>query len=695
MPPDGPGHGHPDPPRRLPERAQALATGFPMAIVLVCLYWVMAVSSQLDKSAAFDEIAHVTAGYSYWTLDDYRLHPENGVLPQRWATLPLLAGDYRFPSLDQDAWRHGFEFELGEQFFYQLGNPLQSMLLQGRAMIALAGAGLGLLIYAWSRSLFGAAGGMLSLWLYVLYPGMLANGSLITSDMMFMLTLTASTWSFWTMLHRTSPAMVVLSALSMGLLFVSKVSAFVILPLALGLLAWRLLAEQQRDRVDGTVPEGAPPKLQPGALVVSAVVHLVMVLAVVWVCYGARYTAFSPGSGPEVSFKVTWEMVLLGTGPLGTVIQTTREHHLLPEAFLYGFAGALYFNQTRSAFLNGEYSLTGWWYYFPYVVMVKTPLPLFLVLGFAAAWAVRTGRTDPPSTRPWIAQPWYPLVPLGLLVLAYGAVSLASNLNVGHRHILPIYPALFILAGAAASWFDARFWKAGGVLAICLLWFAAESLAIRPHYLAYFNQLAGGPSHAYRHLVDSSLDWGQDLPGLKRWLDRDAENGRSRAPVYLSYFGTGNPRYYGIRARLLPSFFPHHQQSFPPLTGGIYCISATMLQGVYLEIKRGWSPAHEKIYREVREDIERYERTRGDAGARRRLVEERGAAFWFERFKLHEQLQFVRLTRYLLQREPDDQVGYSILIYRLTDAQVREALDGPLPELQQDRDGAPMKPGMS
>ena len=666
-----------------------------MAIVLVGLYWAMALSSQLDKSAAFDEIAHLTAGYSYWTLDDYRLQPENGVLPQRWAALPLLAGEYRFPSLDQKLWREAGDFELGEQFFYQLGNPLESMLLRGRAMIALAGAGLGLLIYAWSRSLFGAAGGMLSLWLYAFYPGMLANGSLITSDMMLMLTLTASTWAFWTMLNRPSPRTVVLSALAMGLLFVSKVSAFVMFPLALGLLTVRLIVERQRTGFETSSPGIDPPALRPSMLAVSAVVHVVMILAVVWICYGARYSAFNPAiSGPGDRFSETWENVLPATGPLGAAIQTAREHHLLPEAFLYGFAGTLHLNQTRSAFLNGEYSLTGWWYFFPYVVMVKTPFPLFLVLGFAAAWAARAWRIGPPSTGPWIGQSWYRLVPLGMLILAYGAVSLASNLNTGHRHILPIYPALFVLAGASASWFDARRRLAGGALAVCLLWFAAESFAIRPHYLAYFNQLAGGPSGAYRHLVDSSLDWGQDLPGLKRWLDQNGAGGPSQSPVFLSYFGTGNPRYYGINARMLPSFFPVNQQSFPPLTGGIYCISATMLQGVYLQIRRGWSPLHEKIYREVREDIERYKRTRGDAGSRDRLIQERGTEFWVKRFELHEQLQFARLTRYLLQREPDDQVGYAILIYRLSDAQVRDALDGPLPELRGNQDEVPIKPGI-
>lgn len=679
MIPEDAGPGSATPSRRPFEHARAILTGFPAALALAALYWVMAVTGQLDKSTAFDEIAHLTAGYSYWTLGDYRLHPENGVLPQRWAALPLLAGDYRFPPLDQEIWKKGNTFELGEQFFYQLGNPVQSMLLQGRAMIALLGAGLGLLIYAWSRSLFGAAGGMLSLWLHAFYPGMLANGALITSDMMLVLALTASTWALWTMLNRPSPATVLLSALMMGLLFVSKVSAFVMVPLALGLLLGRLLAEWQRTRDGGSPAAGDPPALRPAALAASAAVHVIVVLAVIWICYGARYSAFGPASDREHRFLTPWEEVLGSAGPLGSAIEAAREHRLLPEAFLYGFAGALHANQSRSSFLNGEYGLTGWWYFFPYAVSVKTPLALFAVLALAAAWAERSRRAGPRPASLWIRRPWYQLLPLGVLVLAYGAVSLASNLNVGHRHILPIYPVLFILAGAAASWLRPDHWKIGGALAACLLWFAAESLAIRPHYLAYFNQLAGGPSHAYRHLVDSSLDWGQDLPGLKRWLDRNGADGPARTPVFLSYFGTGNPRYYGITARLLPSYFVHSQRVFSPLTGGLYCISATMLQGVYLQIKRGWGASHEAIYREVREDIARYERTRDDAGARRRLVEERGAAFWVQRFELHEQLQFARLTKYLLRREPDDRVGYSILIYRLSDAQIREALEGPLP----------------
>ena len=89
----------------LPPRLRRWLTGYPMAVVILACWWALAVSGETGKSPAFDEIAHLTAGYSYWLTGDYRLHPENGVLPQRWASLPLLLGQYRFPDLDQPAWR--------------------------------------------------------------------------------------------------------------------------------------------------------------------------------------------------------------------------------------------------------------------------------------------------------------------------------------------------------------------------------------------------------------------------------------------------------------------------------------------------------------------------------------------------------------------------------------------------------------
>src|SRR5438876_5097185 len=118
---------------------------------------------------------------------------------------------------------------------------------------------------------------------------------------------------------------------------------------------------------------------------------------------------------------------------------------------------------------------------------------------------------------------------------------------------------------------------------------------IRPDYLAYFNEIAGGPRAGYRHLVDSSLDWGQDLPGLKAWLDENTD-GIAGKPIYLAYFGSADPEWYGIHATSLPRD-PSSKSAAAGLTAGIYCVSATVLQQVYADQMGRWSQSYEDEYR--------------------------------------------------------------------------------------------------
>src|SRR5438094_241796 len=523
----------------------------------------MAVSSVGQKSTTFDELAHLTAGYSYWLTGDFRLQPENGNLSQRWAALPLLLGHYRFPSLEQEAWRAADVFAMGYHFFYDSGNDLDALLRAGRATMAVLGIALGLLVYAWSRRLFGATGGIVSVALYAFCPTLLANGPLATSDI--------------------------------------------------------------------RVPAPDQPPLD-------------------------------------------WAGVLPAAGSLAPLIELARRHHLLPEAYLYGLAYMRKYAATRAAFLNGRHSWVGWPSFFPYSLVVKTPLWLLgLVLaGAAGAILCRPGGAAREPAR--VRRNLYRTAPLWVLLGVYWASAIASHLNIGHRHLLPTYPAMLVLAGGLAVWLEAGGRAARLLIAAAALAYAVESALTWPNYLAYFNQLVGGPRHGYRHLVDSSLDWGQDLPGLARWLERNVPSG---IPVYLSYFGTGNPDYDHIRAKRLPGFFDHwRQHEWYPLTGGVYAVSATMLQSVYSLVPGPWAMPYEQHYQEALADLRRIAGTSDEAERQQRT-----SAFLRDKFPLFEQLRFSRLCAFLRRREPDDNVGYSILIYRLSDQDVREALYGPPAEL--------------
>jgi len=152
-----------------------------------------------------------------------------------------------------------------------------------------------------------------------------------------------------------------------------------------------------------------------------------------------------------------------------------------------------------------------------------------------------------------------------LAIGVFAALSLGAGLNIGHRYILLLYPLLFLVAAdrLSACLAPGRF---AAVAAVLLAGQVASALLAGPHYLAYFNRLAGGSEAGWRLLVDSNLDWGQDLPAL-----RDLLGGRQ--DVVLEYFGTALPAGYGIEA--------------PPPSGGgspgALAISATHLQGLYLE----------------------------------------------------------------------------------------------------------------
>jgi hypothetical protein len=123
-----------------------------VAAGLLGLYWWMATSVSDRIGVTGDEIAHLTAGYSYWMTDDYRLQPENGNLPQRWAAIPLLCDNFKFPTLDQMSWRISDVWDMGFQWFYTIGNDLERMLREGRRMIALFGVAAGALVFfSWRR----------------------------------------------------------------------------------------------------------------------------------------------------------------------------------------------------------------------------------------------------------------------------------------------------------------------------------------------------------------------------------------------------------------------------------------------------------------------------------------------------------------------------------------------------------------
>ncbi len=510
-----------------------------VAALLAVVHIALAITAILEKSPTFDEPTHLTAGYSYWLRNDFRLDPENGNLPARWAALPLMASRPNFPEADSRTWSLAYVEHISQQFLYALGNNSDDLLLQGRIMMSAFSGGLCLLIFFCARRLFGTAGGLISELIAVFDPNLLAHGALVTSDTAAAFFFTAAVWSIWRLLHKISPLTLTLALLSAGGLFLTKMSAPLFLIMAALLGGLRIFSRPGIEIAFRDFRRLVSKKTHKAMVVaLLAIAMAVTIFLVIWAAYGFRFSAIAENGLQRTLLDARWNAVLADHTLAGEIIASARDHHVLPEAYLYGLAYVTQTSQYRPAFLNGHWSNVGFPFFFPYAFLYKTPLPIagLALIALFAAFNRWRRRSHDAALSLWkvAGRDCLKLAPIFVLILVYGACALMTKLNIGHRHLLPIYPAIFIGCGACAHAFrQGRVRLAGAVVGFFLIWQIIESFSIRPDYLAYFNQVAGGPANGYHHLVDSSLDWGQDLPALKTWLDQ-SDNRSSLATIFIS-----------------------------------------------------------------------------------------------------------------------------------------------------------------
>jgi hypothetical protein len=559
---------------RTEDRPDVLSRLTPWAVAaLLTLFAGSAFFSLRLDSATFDETVHLPSGYTYLDRLDYRLNPEHPPLAKAWAALPLWAFSLAKPDYDSDAWRgtrpapDGLEPLPNAQWIFgfetlngPLGDPVRRdphfLLTPARSMVVVFGVLLGLIVFRWSRDLWGSGAGLVSLVLYALSPTVLAHTRLVTTDVAAALAFAATLWVFRGFTARPSWFRAITLGLALGASLLTKFSALILVPiLAILAVVW-LAAEGRR------LPKG---DLRPARLLAMVLVAVLLAWACVWAGYGFRFAA-----SPDRSHRLDWA----GVTEHGDPVTVARDARLLPEAWLYGLAYVRHESQRRLTFLDGEQSYTGWWYYFPEAFALKTP-PATLVL---LAWVVLAGLA---RYRGGSFDAWFLSIP----VIVYLGASMASNLNLGHRHLLPVYPLLFVAAGHAAVL--AASGRARKFLLAALLAGAAVSWWIAtPRYLSYFNVIGGGPSGGWHHLVDSNTDWGQDLRRLADWT---AE--QDGPAVHLAYFGTADPDAYDLRYRKVFLFHDFRPDAPPvyPGPGDLLAVSVTLLQGVYLNADRDFA----------------------------------------------------------------------------------------------------------
>jgi hypothetical protein len=239
----------------------------------------------------------------------------------------------------------------------------------------------------------------------------------------------------------------------------------------------------------------------------------------------------------------------------------------------------------HTSYLLGLRSDVGWWYYFPVVFAVKSTMAALaagaILLGLGIWRAARAGFRNTAGFRIIPSFQNIPIMAIGLAFppVFYFVLSMTSGINIGMRHILPVYPFLYVGVAALLAAGRIRGTALPGLLCGCALGLLQilECASIAPDYLAFFNAFVGGPGNGPLYLADSNIDWGQDVKKLLHWLDA---HGTRRARVY--YFGNAQLRYYEVDEMGFPG--PRDQRGWDAIDE--YCVaSVTPLLGNYVPLE--------------------------------------------------------------------------------------------------------------
>jgi len=530
-------------------------------VALLLLYSLLAVTSLWNKSVTVDEYAHLPAACAVLQHGTLDLYGKNPPLVRYLLGAPALAAGAvvpppRLPTLGAgwDPWTYGDAFVAANAGPTGLGRyPV--VLRAARLAAVVLGALLLLLVYAWGRSIHGPAGGFAAAFLLALSPTFLAHARLSTVDVGATLAITAALFVVWQALLTGGLMRWGIAGAAVGAAMAAKFTALLILPvLVVVLLASRRWRSPQQER---------SLRARVGSLCgFLAAMWLVLLLAYQVQDPLARVDSFRFHSRAAQSLS-SW---LPGWTPVP-----------LPAALVRGMDGQLLDLQDAEMpnYLNGGWSRRGWWYYYPEALLLKTPLALWGMLLLGMACWVRRRRSEPVGKPVGDRRRSLAYLVLGTWAAAVLLSSLLSHLDIGIRYLLPAFPAAYLLlCGLLTPVLQAgRWWR---VVALALaLSYGGATVAAHPHYLPFFNSLAGGPAGGWRYLANSNSDWGQDLPLLKRWLEQE---GLSGGHIHLAYFGHLDPRRYGIDY-VLP---PDHPEP------GLHVVSLNFLLGLpYVAVENG------------------------------------------------------------------------------------------------------------
>ncbi len=575
---------------------------------LLAAFAIVSWTAVLTKSAAVDEPTHAVAGWMHLVRGEFRVNPE---APPLWKFLAARPNARVALPVDQhaDLWTRVLDDASASAAWSRAvlygteggAAAADAILARSRAVMIVIAVTLGAMIGWWAWKIGGPVAAVVAVGLFSLDPNFLAHGPLIDSDVAMSLALLGTVYAAWRAGRRASLLRIVILALLAGVTLSLKFSGLFVLLIAAAVVVSRVFVPASWPLFERWL------RRWWGRYVVAGIVLIVMLgvsIAALWATYEFR---FRPAPAPAASMNmggIVTEVGLtearlasrgnkrLATQPVQEPSLITRAamvaeaNQLLPQPWIYGFLDAYQGMLTRPAYMLGQSRRGGWWSYFPFAMAVKTPLATVAALALMgwvllAAWK----RWGAPS------EAWtWTITCLALPVVLYLFFAMLARLDFGLRHVLPVYPFLFIAIGASAALATQRWRAARWVVALLVIGLATETVLAYPNYVPFFNAAARLlPGEPVRLLGESNVDLGQDLPLLAQWQEQHP--GRK---LYVSYFGPADPALYGINAIDVRKDGIDLRPNWPADPGAVLAVSATHLQGFAIE------PEARSLYAQLR-----------------------------------------------------------------------------------------------
>ncbi len=524
---------------------------WPLVVLLLAAMGAVMVYSATLENQTWDESSHLIAGYTHVRLGDHRWNWEHPPLGKFLDALPLLFLDPALP-VDSEPWKIGDSVAAARIFLYQNTVDPDTLLFTARLPTILLTLILGLALALWVRKHWGLLAAAVSLLFFASDPNIIAHGRYVTTDLIATLTIFLAAVAWGRFLDSNRRIDLVLAGIALGLALASKYSALFLL----GLLPLLYLIEWWRK----------PRHHSAQHLVASLSTAGAVGVAVLLITYGPHSWSmlFGPPDTPLKAFTTPETAV-------GRTLAWMGDNLGVPShTYLRGLNVVAEHNHNgHPSYLLGEVSRNGRWYYFPAAIAVKTPTALLALIALGCILLVLCAAR---GGQRWLRGSSTAGMVLLVTPLFFLALAMAGNLNLGLRHVLPIYPFLFAAAGIAVA--QRPIWWA---LLLLLAVQVYEHASISPHYLAFFNSVSGGPANGPTYLADSNIDWGQDAKKLGRYMsEHDIDE------VCIAFFGNTDLDYYSVHHRQLPLV-----EEDGPKPDCVAALSVTELLNVYSAIDLG------------------------------------------------------------------------------------------------------------